>query len=85
MALLYQKKHFKPTSSVNIPLLIYRNDSKIIEKNTGETAEDKADADKIEVAIDNRVYTRDILLVTGILDGDEVNVLVNHWLSRSGV
>ena len=43
VALLYQKKLFKPTSSVNIPLLIYRNDSKIIEKNTNETAEDKAD------------------------------------------
>jgi hypothetical protein len=84
VALLYQKKHFKPTSSVNIPLLIYRNDSKIAEKNTGETAEDKADTDKIEVAIDNRVYTRDVLLVTGILDGDEVNIIVNHWPSRSG-
>lgn len=84
VALLYQKKHFKPTSSVNIPLLIYRNDSKIVEKNTGETAEDKADSDKNEVAIDNRVYTRDILLVTGMLDGDEVNIIVNHWPSRSG-
>jgi type I restriction-modification system DNA methylase subunit len=84
VALLYQKKHFKPTSSVNIPLLIYRNDSKIVEKNTGETAEDKADSDKNEVSIDNRVYTRDVLLVTGMLDGDEVNVIVNHWPSRSG-
>jgi hypothetical protein len=84
VALLYQKKHFKPTSSINIPLLIYRNDSKIVEKNTGETAEDKADSDKNEVAIDNRIYTRDVLLVTGILDGDEVNIIVNHWPSRSG-
>jgi hypothetical protein len=25
VALLYQKKHFKPTSYVNIPLLIYKN------------------------------------------------------------
>ncbi|MSP84853.1 MAG: endonuclease/exonuclease/phosphatase family protein [Flavobacteriaceae bacterium] len=84
VALLYQKKLFKPTSSVNIPLLIYRNNSKIIEKNTGETAEDKADTDKIEVAIDNRVYTRDVLLVTGLLDGEEINIMVNHWPSRSG-
>ncbi len=84
VALLYQKKLFMPTSSVNVPLLIYRNDSKIIEKNTNETAEDKADTDKIEVAIDNRVYTRDILLVTGLLDGEEVNIMVNHWPSRSG-
>ncbi len=28
--------------------------------------------------------TRDILLVTGTLAGDEVNVLVNHWPSRRG-
>ena len=32
-----------------------------------------------------RVYTRDhVLLVTGFLDGEEVNVIVNHWPSRSG-
>jgi hypothetical protein len=36
------------------------------------------------VTNDNRVYTRDILLVTGMLDGEEVNVMVNHWPSRSG-
>ena len=84
VALLYQKKFFKPTSSVNIPLLIYRNDFKIKEKDSNETAEDKADSDKIEVAVDNRVYTRDVLLVTGLLDGEEVNVIVNHWPSRSG-
>lgn len=27
-------------------------------------------------------YTRDILLVTGLLDGEKVHVLVNHWSSR---
>ena len=27
-------------------------------------------------------YTRDILLVTGLLDGELVNVIVNHWSSR---
>lgn len=84
VALLYQKKLFKPTSSVNVPLLIYKNNSKITENNTNESAEDKADKDKIEVAVDNRVYTRDVLLVTGILDGEEINVMVNHWPSRSG-
>jgi len=30
------------------------------------------------------VYTRDVLLVTGFLDGEEINVMVNHWPSRSG-
>jgi len=27
-------------------------------------------------------FTRDILLVTGILDGDKLHILVNHWPSR---
>ena len=81
VALLYQKKYFKPTSFINIPLIIYRGNSNEKEK---ETEEDKADKDKIEVSYDNRVYTRDILLVTGFLDGEEINIMVNHWPSRSG-
>ena len=31
-----------------------------------------------------RVYTRDQLLVSGLLDGDLIHVIVNHWPSRSG-
>lgn len=31
-----------------------------------------------------RKYTRDILQVTGFLDGEEMTFLVNHWPSRSG-
>ncbi len=31
-----------------------------------------------------RNFTRDILHVAGELDGEEIHVLVNHWLSRSG-
>lgn len=27
-------------------------------------------------------YTRDILLVSGLLDGEHVNIIVNHWSSR---
>ncbi len=81
VALLYKKKYFKPTSFINIPLIIYRGNG--IEKEK-ETEEDKLDKDKIEIATDNRVYTRDILLVTGFLDGEEINILVNHWPSRSG-
>ncbi|WP_194767307.1 endonuclease/exonuclease/phosphatase family protein [Tamlana sp. I1] len=27
-------------------------------------------------------FTRDILLVTGLLDGEEIHVIVNHWPSR---
>lgn len=81
VALLYQKKYFKPTSFINIPLIIYRGNSNEKEK---ETEEDKAEEDKIEVTYDKRVYTRDILLVTGFLDGEEINIMVNHWPSRSG-
>jgi hypothetical protein len=83
VALLYQKKHFKPTSFKNIPLLIYKNqlNTNVKEKN----AKDDASDDKSEVDKNlDRVYTRDVLLVTGMLDGEEVNVMVNHWPSRSG-
>lgn len=34
--------------------------------------------------ISQRVYTRDQLVVSGILDGDKVHFIVNHWPSRSG-
>ena len=30
------------------------------------------------------VYTRDILWVRGLLDGERINIFVNHWPSRSG-
>jgi hypothetical protein len=31
-----------------------------------------------------RIYTRDQLLVSGNLDGDLIHIIVNHWPSRSG-
>jgi len=37
--------------------------------------------------IDNpskRKFTRDQLLVSGLLDGDMIHIIVNHWPSRSG-
>ena len=84
VALLYRKKYFKPTSFINIPLLIYRgNEGNTIKKDI-ETDEDKTDNDKIEITTNKRVFTRDILLVTGFLDGEEINIMVNHWPSRSG-
>lgn len=36
------------------------------------------------ITSDTSFYTRDQLLVNGLLDGEEVYVLVNHWPSRSG-
>ncbi|MCH1547213.1 MAG: endonuclease/exonuclease/phosphatase family protein, partial [Flavobacteriaceae bacterium] len=32
----------------------------------------------------DRIYTRDQLVVSGNLDGDEIYMIVNHWPSRSG-
>lgn len=82
VALLYRKKDFRPTSYINIPLMIYNNvDNK--EKVAKEDSSDDKD-DKIDYSVSKRVFTRDILLVTGMLDGEEVNIMVNHWPSRSG-
>ena len=91
VALLYQKKYFKPTTFINIPLIIFRDknkkDTKIEQQTVREMEDDNGETDKTEVVIHEnkkRVYTRDILLVTGFLDGEEINILVNHWPSRSG-
>lgn len=83
VALLYQKKHFKPTSYKNIPLLIYRNQLDQTAKRKHESDDISDDKSEVDKNLD-RVYTRDILLVTGLLDGEEINVMVNHWPSRSG-
>ena len=46
------------------------------------------DIEFIEVRLWNeqgqRIYTRDILYVNGILDHDELHIIVNHWPSRRG-
>jgi Endonuclease/Exonuclease/phosphatase family len=81
VALLYQKKYFRPTSYSNIPLYLYKN--KAIEK------EEKSDETNDEVEIktennNNRIFTRDQLLITGFLEGEEIHIIVNHWPSRSG-
>ena len=80
---LYQKKFFKPTSYINVPLYVYQNKVDISKKEEKEGEE----ADKANVnfdAVSKRIYTRDQLLVTGLLDGEEVHFIVNHWPSRSG-
>ncbi len=81
VALLYQKKHFKPTSYKNVPLLVYaKQDDKPKKEETEEKTDDKAQVDTKT----RTLYTRDQLLVTGLLDGEEIHVIVNHWPSRSG-
>ena len=83
VALLYQKKQFQPTSYTSIPLYVYRNNPKTTAILKTES-EEKTD-DVTQISTQNyRVYTRDQLLVTGFLDGEEINIIVNHWPSRSG-
>ena len=81
VALLYQKKYFKPTSFINIPLIIHPDSNRKKEK---IEQEEKTDDEIATPQSSKRIYTRDVLLVTGLLDGEEVNVMVNHWPSRSG-
>lgn len=80
---LYQKKFFKPTSYINVPLYIYQNQLDTSKKEE----KDQDEIEKVNVNFDatsKRVYTRDQLLVTGLLEGEEVHFIVNHWPSRSG-
>lgn len=35
-----------------------------------------------EVDVSKRVFTRDQLVVTGMLDGEKISIIVNHWPSR---
>jgi hypothetical protein len=58
VALLYQPRFFKVTSSGSPELKIFD------EKN-------------------ERVYTRDQLVVSGLFDGEKMHFIVNHWPSRS--
>lgn len=80
---LYRKKFFKPTSYKNIPLLINRDQIKI-EKTAKDAAEETTEDKNTYDPNSKRVYTRDQLLVTGLLDGEEIHIIVNHWPSRSG-
>lgn len=55
VALLYNPKYFKVTSSTKYPYKSFKNFT---------------------------VYTRDHLLVSGVLAGESVHIIVNHWPSR---
>jgi len=80
VALLYQKKFFKPTSFSNIPLYILKN-KKVAEEEKNEESTDEEREVKTQ---NNRVFTRDQLLITGFLEDEEISIIVNHWPSRSG-
>lgn len=80
VALLYQKKFFKPTSFSNIPLYVYKNK----EVTAADKKEEPTDEEAEPVTQKNRVFTRDQLLITGFLESEEIHIIVNHWPSRSG-
>jgi hypothetical protein len=85
VALLYQKKQFQPTSYINIPLYVYKDNQQIKGISKTEETENLETEDVIVLNTKNyRVYTRDQLLVTGFLNGEEIHIIVNHWPSRSG-
>ena len=85
VALLYQKRQFQPTSFSNIPLYVYKKGQPIKEEVKAVISEDLETEDVIQVNTRNyRIYTRDQLLVTGFLNGEEIHLIVNHWPSRSG-
>jgi hypothetical protein len=85
VALLYQKKQFQPTSYSNIPLYVYKGEQTIKETSKAESSENLETEDIVQINTkSHRVYTRDQLLVTGFLNGEEIHIIVNHWPSRSG-
>lgn len=79
VALLYRKGYFQPTTYSNIPLYVFQGTSK------SKLDKEENTDDIIVVSSKNkRVYTRDQLLVSGFLEGEEIHLIVNHWPSRSG-
>lgn len=44
----------------------------------------QAQSTKVDESKGKRIYTRDQLLVSGLLDGEEIHFIVNHWPSRVG-
>lgn len=80
VALLYQKKYFKAATYSNIPLRIYRKKA-IVKQKEKELPDDESEGVKEDKG---RIFTRDQLLVSGFLEGEEIHIIVNHWPSRFG-
>jgi hypothetical protein len=77
VALLFRKKSFRPTSYINIPLII----KDTLSEENKAVAKSKKGRKKKQAP---KIFTRDQLLVTGLLDGEEMHFIVNHWPSRYG-
>ncbi len=59
VALLYQKKYFKPIHQEKFEVKLWND-------------------------LGQRIYTRDILLVSGVLDDELIHLIIGHWPSRRG-
>lgn len=75
VALLYDKKKFRPESYKSI-LLVFTVDEK------GRIVENASDT--ITDTKYRKYFTRSQLLVTGLLEGEEFSFIVSHWPSRGG-
>jgi len=71
---LYRKASFRPVSYRNIPLILKDSLS----------GEDTTPIKKGKKKPSPKLFTRDQLLVSGLLDGEEIHFIVNHWPSRYG-
>jgi hypothetical protein len=81
VALLYQRKSFRPTSYTNIPLYVYKRTTNRFATSSHYT--EKSD-DVLEINYqNNRVFTKRSTFITGFLD-EEIHIIVNRWPSRSG-
>ncbi len=60
-------------------MYVFENENKTVIE-----PDEKTDDDLQLSSKNKRIYTRDQLLVTGFLDGEEIHLIVNHWPSRSG-
>lgn len=84
VALLYRKKWFRPSSYSVVPLKITAEEE-IKKSNLHSTNPTSTEEDEIpETPTTKQFYTRDQLLVSGLLEGEMIHLIVNHWPSRSG-
>ncbi len=72
----YQIIHFDSPDRRGIDVGMLYNPSHFTPISTDQIAYPQVEADSM--------YTRDILHVKGILDGDTISIVVNHWPSRYG-
>ncbi|WP_121667368.1 endonuclease/exonuclease/phosphatase family protein [Mesonia aquimarina] len=76
----YKIVHFESPDErgIDVALLYNKNIFKLINSKSQELVLFDEDDKK------NRDYTRDQLVVSGLLDGEKMHFIINHWPSRSG-